>query len=138
MRDMPEEYWKDKLTPEQYKIARQKGTEPAFSGKYIDNHNDGSYHCVACGHLLFSSNTKFESGSGWPSFTNPVNLKNVELPEDTSRGMTRTEVTCANCGSHLGHVFQDGPPEAGGQRYCINSLSLEFLPKESKNKEEST
>ncbi len=132
LRHMPEDYWKEKLTPDQYHITREKGTEAPFSGQYVDNHEDGSYHCVACGHLLFVSDTKFESGSGWPSFTNPANTQHVELHEDTSHGMIRTEVTCANCGAHLGHVFPDGPPDAGGQRYCINSISLDFLPKKNR------
>jgi peptide-methionine (R)-S-oxide reductase len=129
MKDQPDEYWKQKLTPEQYHIAREKGTEPAFTGEYIDNHQDGMYHCVACGHELFASDTKFDSGSGWPSFTDPVNQKNVELHADHSFGMVRTEVTCANCGAHLGHVFDDGPADKGGQRYCINSVCLAFDPK---------
>lgn len=127
--DMPDEYWKDKLTPEQYRIVRKKGTEAPFSGKYLANHQDGAYHCVACGQILFSSNTKFESATGWPSFTSPANLDHVILAEDTSLGMTRTEVVCANCGAHLGHVFPDGPADAGGQRYCINSISLDFKKK---------
>jgi peptide-methionine (R)-S-oxide reductase len=131
MKDQPDEYWKQKLTPEQYHIAREKGTEPAFTGKYIDNHQDGMYHCVACGHELFASDTKFDSGSGWPSFTDPVNQKNVELHADNSFGMVRTEVTCANCGAHLGHVFDDGPADKGGQRYCINSVCLAFDPKDN-------
>jgi len=130
-KDMPEDYWKQKLTPQQYHVVREKGTEAPFTGKYIDNHADGTYRCVACGHELFNSDTKFDSGSGWPSFTNPANRENVELHEDNSLGIERTEVTCANCGAHLGHVFPDGPVEAGGQRYCINSLSLDFVPKKS-------
>lgn len=128
MKDRSEEYWKQTLTPEQYRVVREKGTEAAFSGGYVDNHADGTYHCVACGHELFGSDTKFDSGSGWPSFTNPVNLKHVELHDDTSYGMVRSEVTCTNCGAHLGHVFSDGPVDAGGQRYCINSISLDFKP----------
>jgi peptide-methionine (R)-S-oxide reductase len=126
MKDKPEDYWKAKLSPEQYKITREKGTEAPFSGKYLDNHEDGTYTCVACGHELFASDTKFESGSGWPSFTNPMNRENVELHIDSSLGMQRVEVTCANCGAHLGHVFPDGPADKGGQRYCINSVSLDF------------
>ena len=129
LKDMPEEYWKKRLTPAQYHIAREKGTEMAFSGEYVDNHPDGTYHCVACGQELFPSDTKFESHSGWPSFTNPINIKHVELHADNSFGMTRAEVSCAHCGSHLGHVFSDGPAEQGGQRYCINSASLDFKPK---------
>jgi peptide-methionine (R)-S-oxide reductase len=129
MIDQSEEYWKQKLTPEQYKVAREKGTEPPFTGKYVDNHEDGTYHCVACGQQLFGSDTKFDSGSGWPSFTNPMNLEHVKLHEDTTLGMSRTEVTCANCGAHLGHVFDDGPQDKGGQRYCINSVCLAFEAK---------
>lgn len=126
MNDQPEEYWKEKLTPEQYHIVREKGTEAPFTGKYVDNHEDGSYRCVACGQELFASDAKFDSGSGWPSFTEPANLEHVELLEDNSLGMSRTEVTCANCGAHLGHVFDDGPADKGGQRFCINSMSLDF------------
>jgi peptide-methionine (R)-S-oxide reductase len=129
MQNKTDEYWKEKLTPEQYKIMREKGTEPAFTGKYVDNHETGMYECAACGHPLFSSDTKFESGSGWPSFDQPVNRENVELHEDNSFFMKRTEVTCKNCGAHLGHVFDDGPKETTGQRYCINSCSLNFKPK---------
>ncbi len=129
MIDQSEEYWKQKLTPEQYKVAREKGTEAPFTGKYVDNHEDGTYHCVACGQQLFGSDTKFNSGSGWPSFTNPMNLEHVKLSEDTTLGMSRTEVTCANCGAHLGHVFDDGPQDKGGQRYCINSVCLAFEAK---------
>lgn len=124
----PEDYWRKKLTPEQYHVVREKGTEAPFRGKYVDNHEDGTYRCVACGHELFSSETKFESGSGWPSFTNPMNLEHVKLHEDNMLGMRRTEVTCANCGAHLGHVFPDGPADKGGQRFCINSISLDFEP----------
>jgi peptide-methionine (R)-S-oxide reductase len=130
MRDKDEKYWKEKLTPEQYKVLREKGTEQAFTGKYVDNHESGMYECAACGHPLFSSDTKFESGSGWPSFDQPVNRENVELREDNSSFMKRTEVICKNCGSHLGHVFDDGPKETTGQRFCINSCSLNFKPKE--------
>lgn len=129
MKDKSEDYWKDKLTPAQYHVAREKGTEPAFSGEYVDNHKDGTYHCVACGQEIFASDTKFESGSGWPSFTDPVNSEHVQLHEDNSFFMKRVEVTCSNCGSHLGHVFDDGPADKGGQRYCINSASLDFEPK---------
>lgn len=126
LKDAPEDYWKEKLTPEQYRIVREKGTELPFTGEHVDNHRDGTYRCVACGQELFASDTKFESGSGWPSFTNPVNLEHVELHDDSTFGMHRVEVTCSNCGAHLGHVFDDGPTDRGGQRYCINSASLNF------------
>ena len=108
-----DEEWKKDLTPEQYKILREKGTEPAFTGEYVDYHEDGIYRCAACGLQLFDAGTKFDSHSGWPSFTEPANLENVELHDDSSMGMSRTEVTCKRCGSHLGHVFDDGPPPKG-------------------------
>ncbi len=127
--DLPEEKWREKLTPEQYEILRLKGTEAPFTGKYVDNHEPGIYTCVACGNPLFDSETKFESGSGWPSFYDVAKKGNVELHTDTSNGMKRVEVTCANCGGHLGHVFDDGPADKTGQRYCINSCSLNFKPK---------
>ena len=129
MKHESEDFWKAKLTPEQYSVAREKATEAPFTGKYVDQHEQGAYFCVACGMELFASTTKFDSGSGWPSFTDPVNQKNVELNVDNAYGMERTEVTCANCGSHLGHVFSDGPVDKGGQRYCINSVSLDFKAK---------
>jgi len=132
LRNMPESYWKEKLTPEQYRILRQKGTEGAFTGALYNNHAKGVYECAACGQALFSSDTKFESGSGWPSFDDPINREHVELHDDNSLFMHRTEVTCKNCGSHLGHVFNDGPRETTGMRYCINSCALNFKADETK------
>lgn len=114
------------LEPELYKVAREKGTEAPFTGKYVDEHTKGMYACAICGNELFSSGTKFDSGTGWPSFTEPANLEHIELKEDNELGMVRTEVTCKNCGAHLGHVFDDGPAEAGGKRYCINSVCLDL------------
>jgi peptide-methionine (R)-S-oxide reductase len=126
MKNKPDEYWREKLTPEQYRIMRQAGTEMAFTGKYLNNKDKGMYTCASCGQELFSSETKFESGTGWPSFTEPANLEHVELLKDESHGMIRTEVRCKNCGAHLGHVFDDGPRDKGGKRFCINSCSLDF------------
>jgi peptide-methionine (R)-S-oxide reductase len=128
MKHMTEEEWKKKLTPEQYHVLREKGTEPAFTNKLYENHETGKYVCAACGHELFTSDAKFDSGTGWPSFDKPMNLENVELHEDTAFGMHRTEVICKNCGSHLGHVFNDGPKETTGERYCINGCALDFKP----------
>jgi peptide-methionine (R)-S-oxide reductase len=120
-----EEEWRQQLTPEQYEILRRKGTEPPFTGDYVYSKETGMYRCAACGNDLFSSNTKFDSGTGWPSFTEPAGAANVELRPDDSHGMRRTEVACARCGSHLGHVFDDGP-QPTGQRFCINSLALDL------------
>jgi len=121
-----EDEWRKDLTPEQYAILREKGTELPFRGKYRDNHDEGFYTCAACGQQLFSSEAKFDSGTGWPSFTDPMNLEHVELLADNSHGMRRTEVICKRCGSHLGHLFNDGPIDKGGNRYCINSCALNF------------
>lgn len=122
--------WREELTPEQYRILRHKGTERAFTGKYVDTKSDGTYVCAGCGQPLFASNTKYNSGSGWPSFWDVIDEGNVETHRDLSYGMVRTEITCSRCGSHLGHLFEDGPRETTGLRYCVNSASLELKPDE--------
>lgn len=121
--------WRASLTPDQYRIMREKGTERAFTGAYVDNHEHGMYRCAACSEPLFDSETKFESGSGWPSFFQPLSAGAVDIEEDRTHGMRRTEVLCKKCGAHLGHVFNDGPNPTG-LRYCINSASLDFQKKD--------
>ena len=122
---LTEQEWKERLTPEQYRILREKGTERAFTGEFWDSHENGVYSCAGCGTELFSSDTKFDSGSGWPSFFDAIDAARIELHDDLSHGMHRIEVTCANCGGHLGHLFDDGP-QPTGSRYCINSASLKL------------
>lgn len=128
MKNSSDKEWKEKLSPEQYKVLREKGTEPPFSGALYTNKEDGTYLCAACGNKLFNSETKYDSGSGWPSFYEAVSKDAINEEKDSSHGMTRIEITCSNCGSHLGHVFPDGPRPTG-LRYCVNSLSLDFKKK---------
>jgi peptide-methionine (R)-S-oxide reductase len=123
-----DEYWRARLTPEEYHVMREKGTERAFTGEYWDCKEEGVYHCRCCGEPLFLSETKYDSGCGWPSFFKPADESNIHEERDTSHGMIRTEVTCKKCGAHLGHVFEDGPAPTG-LRYCINSLSVKLDPK---------
>jgi peptide-methionine (R)-S-oxide reductase len=125
-----EEEWEQKLTPEEYRVLRERETEAPFSGALVNNHEAGEYRCKGCGTLLFTSAQKFDSGTGWPSFTDPAVAEHVGTRPDDSYGMHRTEVYCKNCGGHLGHVFDDGPEEAGGKRYCINSVCLAFEKKD--------
>ncbi|MCB9252859.1 MAG: peptide-methionine (R)-S-oxide reductase MsrB [Flavobacteriales bacterium] len=128
--NLTEEEWKEKLSPEEFQVLRQKGTERAFTGKYTDNKEEGIYVCKGCGTELFSSETKFDSHCGWPSFYDGIDKSKITETLDLSHGMTRTEVTCSNCGGHLGHVFNDGPTDKTGLRYCINSISLGFIEKQ--------
>lgn len=128
--EMSDEEWRKKLTPEQYHILREAGTERAFTGKYDKHYDAGEYLCAGCGTQLFDSDAKYNSGCGWPAFTKPSENDTIEERRDISHGMIRTEVLCAKCGGHLGHVFPDGPPEQGGMRYCINSASLDFTSDE--------
>jgi peptide-methionine (R)-S-oxide reductase len=124
--DKTDDEWRQELTPEQYAVLREQDTERAFTGKYWDCHDDGIYRCAACGAELFDAQTKFDSGSGWPSFTEPKVADAVEVRQDTSHGMVRTEVVCKRCGGHLGHLFDDGPQDKGGMRFCINSCALDL------------
>jgi peptide-methionine (R)-S-oxide reductase len=126
-----DQQWREQLTAQQYHILREAGTERPFTGKYVHTEDDGTYVCAGCGNKLFSSETKFHSGSGWPSFWDVISQGNIEIHEDNSHGMRRTEVVCGQCGGHLGHVFDDGPRDQTGLRYCINSAALDFRPESS-------
>ena len=136
-RTLTDDDWRSRLDPRRFHVLRQAGTEPPWSGEYVDCHDDGTYRCAACGNHLFDASDKFESGSGWPSFTRPVADGVVELIEDRSHGMVRTEVRCGRCGSHLGHVFPDGPRPTG-ERYCMNSLALELERQPASGSAEAT
>ena len=124
-KNLSDQQWKEKLKPEQYEICRNKGTEPPFSGEYLNAKTTGTYHCLCCGNALFHSGSKFDSGTGWPSFWDPINVQSVSTQEDSSMSVVRTEVLCNQCDSHLGHVFEDGP-QPTGLRYCINSVSMKL------------
>ena len=130
-KELTDDQWRQKLSPEQYQVLREGGTERAFTGKYEKNKAAGQYRCAGCGQVLFESDTKYDSGSGWPSFTAPATEGAVVEHRDVSHGMIRTEVVCATCAGHLGHVFPDGPRDAGGMRFCINSAALDFAPKDT-------
>lgn len=123
--------WREQLTNQQYHVLREAGTERPFTGDFVDTEDDGMYVCAACGNNLFTSEAKFHSGSGWPSFWDVISQGNIELRDDNTHGMRRVEIVCARCESHLGHLFEDGPREKTGMRYCINSSSLDFIPEES-------
>lgn len=134
--DLTDEEWRGRLTDQQYKVLRQKATEAPFTGSFLDQHNDGVYACAGCGAVLFSSQHKFDSGSGWPSFYEVAKTGSIELHSDDTHGMQRVEATCATCGGHLGHVFDDAEDQPTGKRYCINSCALEFNPDKEGSSEE--